>query len=651
MTRNEPASSVFAGPWICRVMPALLLPAVTLLAYLPVLGGGFVWDDAHHLIDNLVLRENGLFRVWFTAESVNYWPMTWSSYWLEFQIWGLDPRGYHVSNVLLHGLNAVLAWRVLRRLEVPGAWLAAAVFALHPVNVESAAWITQRKNTLCLFFYLISILSYLRSNGRGPLYAASVAAFLLSMLSKGAGVTLPVTLLLIAWWRRGRLTRRDLADAMPFFAVAFLMSGVEILFQYERTASQGVRGDSMLDRLAGVGWVVWFYLGKAFLPVHLAFVYPKWTIGSGRLIAWLPDLALGAVFAALWAWRTSAARHALVALGFFVSTLAPVLGVVEFYYLKYSFVGDHYQYIAILGPIAWAVGSITHLTAGHLRPRIAVLAASALLATLFALTWRSSERFVDYDTLWRTTIVTNPDAALAHFNLALSLQEKDRLGEAEEHYREVIRIDPTDSGAHNNLGSIEEARGNDPQAIEHYRLALEAEPGDARARNNLAGALRRSGRLDEAIRQYRLALEASPENASVHLNAALALGEAGRIDEAVAEARRALEIDPAALPARMQLAGWLRARGRLDEAATELRRVIARDPRNARAHLELGRVLVEAGAPGQALRHYRIVRRLEPGWEEPLRELERLETPLDPSPAQRTPSPPDEVQATHGDDL
>ena len=293
-----------------RFLPAALIVGAALLAYWPVFRAGFVWDDDKFLTENPLIRaSDGLRRFWFTAEPPDYFPLTSSMLWFEWRLWGPHAFGYHVVNVLLHAASAVLLWRALLRLKVPGAWLAGLLFAVHPVAVESVAWITERKNTLPMVFYLASILAFLRfedgcshhddsfhhddttSTTHGtPLYLLSLVLFLLALLAKTSVVMLPAVLLLCAWWRRGKVAARDLLRTVPFFALALALGLVTVWFQYHSDiAGEVVRTDSLAARAAGAGWAIWFYLYKALLPVNLCFCYPRWTT-SASLPAFVPGL-------------------------------------------------------------------------------------------------------------------------------------------------------------------------------------------------------------------------------------------------------------------------------------------------------------------------------------------------------------------------
>ena len=569
-------------PW--PVLATVSLLVLTFVVYLPALQSGFVWDDHTHLLNNVVLQKNGLARVWLTAESANYWPLTWTSYWLEHQLWGLHPTGYHVVNVLIHALSALLIWHILTRLKVPGAWLAALLFAIHPVNVESVAWISQRKNTLSLLFYVVALSCYLRFDARAGRrwYWFAVGGFLLAMLSKGAVVTLPVVLLLCAWWLYGRIRRQDVLYSLPFWAIAALMSAVEIWFQYVRAIGEHVvRDDSLPARLAGAGWVVGFYLYKAIWPVDLIFIYPRWEINPANWLSYLPILGLLVLLTLCWYYRRGTGRPVLFGGGYFVVTLAPVLGFFDIYYMRYSLVADHYQYVSIIGIIALVVGAAGTILKRYGRKGIWLTYASAIpaVAVLGLLTWQQTHIYKDPETLWHDTLQKNPRAWMAHNNLGTILQAQGKLDQAISHYRRALEVNPNYAEAHSNLGLCMFARGRSKEALSYYRNAIEIEPTYTIAYVNLANALLEQGDTDEALRNYRQALQLSPNHAVAHANLANVLFEQGSTDEAIDHYRQAVQIKPDF----------------------------------AQAHFNLGVVLDRVGRQQEAIEHFQAAARLDPG--------------------------------------
>ena len=610
-------------PWIAGVGIVL----ITFLFYIPALRGGFIWNDEEEgsLTKNIVLEEHGLYRVWFTTESVNYWPITWTSFWIEHRLWGLNPTGYHVVNVLIHAGAAVLLWRILRRLGIPGAWLAALVFAVHPVNVESVAWITQRKNTLSLLFFLVAILCYLRfeDDRRRAWYAFALVAFLLALLSKGAVATLPVVLLLLAWWRRGRIVGRDVWLALPFFAIALLMSGVEIWFQYVKAIGEAaVREDSFAARLAGSGWVVWFYLYKALLPANVCFVYPRWNIDPTNWIVYLPLLALAVTFLFAWWNRGRWGRPVLFALGYYVITLAPVLGFFDIYYMRYSLVADHYQYVSIISVIALVVG-VCAGGASHLTKTMrgsSTLVAALLVISLGTATWRNCESYQDEETLWLDTLEKNPRAWLAHSCLGNILIARGEVDAARLHYAEALK-ETDDAEVHNNYANTLRLKRRAQEAIEHYQLAIAGKPNYADAHDNLGMLLWDLERRDEAIAHFQQAVASRPGFARAHTHLANALAAVNRTAEAIQHYEKALELDPNDATAHRNLATTLASLQRYDEAIPHFKRSIELDPSAGRAYFNLAGVYEQTGDPEAALRMLRECLRLEPTWPEAMERI------------------------------
>ena len=411
-----------------RWLLALLLIGATAIAYLPTLRNGFVWDDDTSLTQNpFVQGGEGLRQFWLTTQTPDYWPVTSTTFWAEWRLWGLNPAGYHATNLSLHLIAALLLWSVLRRLRVPGAYLAALLFALHPVNVESVAWITQRKNLMAMLFFLLSVDCFLRAEeGRRAAYGLSLLAFTLGLLSKGSVAVLPLVLCGIVVYRR-RIGPRDLARLAPFFLVAGIFTWVDIWFQgHHLGAAETIRSAGFIERLLGAGAVVWFYLSKALVPLHLVFVYPAWHIAPGNFLWWLPLLGALGLTALLWrmGWRA-----ALFAWGYFCLALLPVMGFTDVYFMKFSLVADHYQHLALIGVTALAGAGWAEWR--RRTPGALPVAAAALVAGVLAvLTWRQCLRYRDAETLFEVTLRENPDSPMVHNNLGVILAGGRRLPDA-----------------------------------------------------------------------------------------------------------------------------------------------------------------------------------------------------------------------------
>jgi tetratricopeptide (TPR) repeat protein len=593
--------------WRNGWLPGLLLIAVTFLAYLPVWRAGFIWDDDTFLTNNPVLkRPDALFRLWFTASTPDYFPMTSSMLWVEWRLWGMHPLGYHLVNVLLHSLSAILLWRVLLRLKIPGALLAAGLFALHPVNVESVAWITERKNTLAMFFYLGSLLAWLRfeDTGQRRWYGLALGAFGLGLLSKTAVAPLPVVLLGMAWWRRGRVEWRDVRRAVPFFLGSVVLGLVTVWFQYHRSIGGDiVRPDNFWSRLAGAGWAVWFYLYKAVLPLNLIFVYPRWRIDARNVLSYLPLALVAAALAWSWLRRARWGKGWVFALGYFVVMLLPILGFLNIYFMRFSLVADYWQYFAIIGPIA--------LVAAWIRKP---LPAAALLLALGALTWHQCGMYADQETLWRATLARNPGCWMAHDNLGGILLGEGKLEEALAEYGKALEIQPDDPDARNDLGLALFRNGQTDEAIAQYRRALEIKPGDHAAHYNLGLAFFKKGELDEAIAQFQKALELRPDSPDMLLTLGMALSSKGDKAAAVGQYRKALEISPDYEAARYNLGFALSEMGDLDEAIAQYQKVLETDPNYAEARNNLGADLFAKGDLEGAIAQYRAAVKLQPAY-------------------------------------
>lgn len=511
-------------PWKRIVLGSCLIILATFLSYSPAMRGGFIWNDDTFLTENPAIKaSNGLYDIWLTTRLPDYFPLTSTSLWLEWRLWGKNATGYHIVNVLLHGLSAVLIWLILKRLKIPGAWVAGLVFAIHPVNVESVAWITERKNVLPMVFYLLSVLWYLKfdSDGKRSFYGLALGTFLLAMLSKTSVAMQPIVLLGCVWWKHGRIRRKDIFRTIPFFFLSVILSLVTIWFQYHRAIGpEIVRDDSFLSRLAIAGMAVWFYLFKAFIPLKLTFIYPMWDIDATSFVNYLPGFLLLIIFILFWHYRNSWGRPFLFGLGYYVLTLFPVLGFFNIYFMKYSLVADHWQYASIAGVIALVVGLITY---GYDRlqnvfRQLIVIAGAVLIGLFSLLTWRQGHIYTNLETLWQDTINKNPSAWLAHYNLANLMLRQDRSEDAIHHYSETIKIKADHAEAYNNLGTALLGKGEIEGAIKHLSQALNIKPDHAKAYNNFGIALARKGDRQGAINQFSKALQIQPDYAKARQN-------------------------------------------------------------------------------------------------------------------------------------
>lgn len=542
-----------------RAAPGVALVLLAVVAYVPALTAGFVWDDDSYVTNNPTLRTGeGLIDIWTEpTASPQYYPLTFSTFWLEYQLWGPEPFGYHLTNVLLHGLNGVLLWLLLRRLRVPAPWLAAAVFVLHPVHVESVAWITERKNVLSTLCYFGAALAYFRfappeprpvqPAGRWHWYALSVGLFACALLSKTVTCSLPAALLLVLWWKRERLARRDVAPLAPFFALGASLALVTVWVEKHHVGAAGPEWDlSPTERVLVAGRALCFYAGKLCWPADLTFIYPRWRIDVGAGWQYVFPAAVVAALAVGWLGRGRWGRGPLVAGLFFAGTLVPALGFFDVYPTRYSFVADHFQYLASVGLLVLLVvaGRAALRRLGPAGTKALPAAAAAALLVLGVLTWRQAGVYEDLPTLWQDTIDKNPGCWLAHNNLGYYLFGVGQLEEARGHYVEALRLKPHDPQIHGNLGETLFQEGKLEEAAAHLAEAVRLRPDYPEARTLLGVTLAQQGKAEEALPHLLEAARSRPNDPQPVFNLALAYARLGRMDEAFRYARLAEALSP-----------------------------------------------------------------------------------------------------------
>ncbi|MFQ5716570.1 MAG: tetratricopeptide repeat protein [Nitrospinales bacterium] len=594
---------------------AVLVIFLTFAAYYPAMQGEFIWDDDEYVTDNETLRTlEGLKRIWFELGAVvQYYPMVFTSYWAEYHLWELHPLGYHFDNVALHSLNSILLWRVLAQLSVPGAWFAAALFALHPIQVESVAWITERKNTLSGFFYLCSLWVYLRFSGLGAvgslkqngaavprrwaLYVLSWFFFMLALWSKTVTSSLPAVILLLHWWKQNRVGWKNVLLMYPYFVAGLGMAFVTMWMERHAGALGKEWDFSFAERFLIAGRALWFYAGKLVWPVDLTFSYPRWSIDPQAWQQYLFPFAFLVVLAALWAWRKRLGKGALTAALFFAGTLLPALGFVDVYPMRFSFVADHFQYLASAGLLAlfaaaWRKGSVRlarSLSWTGWRASFFEMAAPLLLLSILGiLTWKQSHIYKDAETLWRDTLAKNPSSWMAH----------------------------------NNLGGILASRGEREEGIRLFIYALKLKPDYLEARYNLGLTLAERGKHKEALIHYSEALRLHPAVAEIHFSMGVSRLALGELNQAVQSFRRALDFNPDYSQARVNLGYALASLGRYEEAVPHYYEALRLDPASADAHNNLGIALFNMGRQEEAVSHFVEALRLQPDHENARRNLE-----------------------------
>jgi protein O-mannosyl-transferase len=584
--------SLFCGPIIAKKLPeesispslprgadracgrlalgALIIFALVLVAYLPVLPGSFLMDDWRMVnADNPIVKGDfGPLSIWFQKE----WPLSWFVFWAQWLAWGPHPGCYHAVNMLLHAASAVLLWRVLAGLKIPGAWVAAAVYAVHPVCVNSVARIAEMKNTLSLPFFLLSFWLYLPNLNPAPTpnrqkfglgseeirYGLSLAAFVLALLAKTSTIMLPVVLLACAAWQRGRITLRDLLRTSPFFALALAFGLMSSWFQkHQQLVGPGMTlaPESFWERLALAGRIYWFYLGKALLPLNLNLVYPQWKIDATAAVSYVPDLLFCAVMFVCWRFRRSWGRHVLLGLGIFAIALFPALGFFDSQFLTKWRVSDHLQYLPLIAPVTLAIAAMACLLP------VAVFrgAGVALVLGLSCLTFQRARVFASEESLFRDTLAKNPAAWGIHNDLGVILAARGDYAGAGVQFAAALQSNPDYPDAESNLGQLSFHERKFKEAETYFLAALQGEPHDPETHRRFATLLGREGRMPEALYQQRMALLFSPKpNVRMCLDYAGLLQQSGDVRGAEQQYRAALLLESDSVEALNNLA-WLLA--------------------------------------------------------------------------------------------
>ncbi len=600
----------------------LFLFATTFVVYYPAWHGGFLWkDDMYILHDPGIHFFQGLYQIWFKP-TLQYYPLTFTTFWVEYHLWGLDPLGYHLVNIFLHALNAVLLWHLLRRLSVPGAWLAAAIFALHPVNVESVAWIVERKNTLSGVFYLCSIMAALKfwlpeldapsgSTGSTPApltnwkyYWLAFALFVCAIFSKTTTIPLPAVVLLLVWWKRGKITWRDIS---PFFL--FLAAGVAMgLITHHVEHNLGAGKDfqyTVADRFIVASWNFWFYLNKLVWPHPLMFVYPRWTIHPANPLAWLPLLAIVPVAIILWLNRNGWGRSAFVALAYFAGLMFLMLGFFNIFFFLYSFVSDHFVYLACMGPLALIAAGVALVfnRRGRAPGSVStgqIVFSAGLLALLGMFTWNQCRAYTDAVTLWRDTIAQNPSAFLARNNLGDILLQQGQLDAAIEQYQKSVDVHP-DALIYHNLGNALLSRRDAPGAFSAFQKEVQLQPDSFSGYADLGNFYLQIGRSADAIQYLQKSFDMKSDVPMVCYNLGNAYMQGRQTDQAIRYWQKAVDLEPDFAMAHNNLANAFSYEGQYSQAIQHWQQALTLHPNLVSAQVNLAWVL--ATCPLPALRN------------------------------------------------
>lgn len=636
----------------------LLLIAGLLLIYWPALAGLPLWDDEAHMTKASLRSWQGLWRIWTEpGASQQYYPLLHSFFWIQWRLWGEQPLGHHLVNLAFHAANVWWFWSILRRLKWPGAWLAAALFASHPVMVESVAWISELKNVSSGFFALASFRCLLEFDPawsdravaadaprRWRWYVAALGLFLLALLCKTVVAMMPLALLLVAWWVTGRMDwRRRLPVMLPFLLIGAAMGLMTAWVERHFIGAQGQAfALSLADRFWLAGRVPWFYLGKLFWPGELLFVYPRWNLSPPDLSGWLGLSATAVFLIAAWRWARSgapsAARRSLLAgMLIFLSMLFPVLGFLNVYPFRFSFVADHFQYLASLSWLTLIAGALTVGSGriGGLARRLKPLGAALLLGTLGLLTWHQTHAYRGPMQLWEFVMARHGESGMVLSNYGVLLQEQGRSDQALAAFEKAVRLDPQSDVAWLNLAGQQMLRDWDDQAAQSIAKALTLNPTHVNTQLTAANLWARRGRYAASLPHYRNALtlamaqwahehgRALPAarakqivqspNAAAHAGYGLALLETGDVAQAAVHLRRAVEIQPDLTGVQANLGRALLALGQSGDAVAELEKVAERQPALVEAQINLAWAYLGVKRVGDALAAAQRAVALEPG--------------------------------------
>jgi tetratricopeptide (TPR) repeat protein len=617
-----------------KVAGAVAIALAALFVFWPALRGDWIWDDFSAIALNPVLRDRtGLWRIWFAPPGPDYFPLTSTVEWLEWHAWGAATTGYHLVSVASHVLGALLLWRLLARLGSGLAWLGGFVFAIHPLAVQSVAWISEQKNTLSLPLLLLAAGAYLDFDEapRFRPYLRSLLYFLAAMLCKSSVVMFPAVLLLYAWWRRGRVAMPDLAASGPFFAISVVLGFVTAWFQTHNVfASEPIEIGGMLSRFACAGLVIAFYAGKCVLPVGLMPIYPRWAVDPPSVEQFWPWLLGGILAGLLWvgrAWMPEGIgwrRGVSLGVCFFAVNLLPVLGFIPMFFMRIGWVSDHLAYLPLIGPVGLAVAGAGWVC-GKLGPRWRLLTSAAAGLILAALMLESRAQAAIYrsDTgFWAYAIAKNPGATVAHYSLANARVRCGQLAEAIPEYEAAIRLRPDFARARSSYGDVLFRLGRTSEAAAQYETALRDDPGLVATREKFGDLLLAQGRTEDAIAEYERAVAVQPDNARAQGNLAYALARAGRLEDSAARYETALKLDPSRAEDWDQRGTVLAHLGRAREAQRHYERALQLKPDDPDAHNNLGLLLARAGRLTDAIRHFEAALRSRPDFPAARRNLE-----------------------------
>ncbi len=577
----------------------LLLLAIAFVAYFSAIDADFIWDDDNYVTQNYALRTaHGLCDIWMRPECTpQYYPLVHTTFWLEYQAWGLMPRGYHCTNIILHAINSFLLYRIVTVLRPPLALSSALVFLLHPVHAESVAWITERKNVLAGAFFLAAIYSNVSlpiESQTAAQRAKTLFLFVCALLSKTVAVSLPVVLLIIVYWKEGRVTRRNLTSVLPMIAIGLPFAANTIWLERVHVGAAGPEWDlTFCERIRIAGHAYWFYLQKLIWPAQLAFIYPKWDIES--VGSWLFPLAAVVVLVASWVFHR---KNELALLLYYSACIFPALGLINIYPMRYTWAADHYQYLASIGPILWMSNTAMHAanfvleTAGRQFGRgVVAIRYACLSLVLMLLGFRTTvelEKYANRESLWVDTLAKDPQCEMAWVNLGMIYRDQYKKLEAGRCFNRAMQLSPDDATPAINLASLLATSGATDAATKMYQeLVNSNKRGIWLARYNLAVLLLDKDNVDEADSLLQLAVQEAPRESGIHNLRGLIAMRRGNFPAAADHFQLAIKYSPYFFDAKVNLGAALKSLGKNDLAKQQWNEVLSIDPQHNTARHNL----------------------------------------------------------------
>ncbi len=594
----------------------IFIAALTFFAYLPAISGDFLWDDAGHVTNAFLQSWSGLSRIWFEIGATQqYYPLLHTAFWIEHRIWGDMPEGYHLINILWHVMSATLLVALLRRLSIPGALLAGLIFALHPVSVESVAWISEQKNTLSTVFYLGSALIWLnfqeeRSFGR---YSAASLFFIAALLTKSVTATLPMALLVIAWRKNGKISwRNDILLLLPWMLLSIVAGLTTSWFETTQIgAKNAISNLDLMSHLVLAGRIIWFYIGKLLWPVNLVFFYPKWTIDSSVVWEWIyPATLAGLVLMVTLKYKSN--RSLLAAILLFCGTLFPALGFINVYPFIFSYVADHFQYQASLWMIALIAASTWHgFTCLSWARWVKFGCLIIVIATLAWLSWHQCGMYRNLHSLYETTLEKNPDSWVANLNLGIVLDEEGETEKSLSYLKKALAQKPDFVETLNSLGNVLNKLGRSAEAFPLLEKAVQLQPNFAAAYNSLGVSFMGLGRSEKGISAFERSIELDSKWVLPRLNLGWALANQGHFDLAVEQFEQALKLQPNLAEAELKWGLVLGMQDKIDAALYHVKRAVILQPNDAEIRYTLGRLFMQLGQRAAAMDQFEETLRID----------------------------------------